>query len=192
MGEQRYEVLVHDSPWAGPTIEVLDGPDVKANRGRPVGSVDRPYELELVVEPGADPDEFPPMDFQDAPTFRLFSSRLQDVLAQAGVDNVEYIDAEVTYGPTGESLDYAVANVVGVVSALDFDRSEVVRDPLGNVINVETLCLDEEKLAGHRLITLAETPLTLVVHTELTDAIQAAELTGCRFVPPGEYRPYMI
>jgi hypothetical protein len=193
MADKSYYIMLVNSPWAGPTVEVVSGPDIMVNDGVMIGEVNQPFEMKLIVDKQAEnPSDFPPCDIHGPTRSLLFSARLIECLNKLSVDNIEYIDANVIYEPTGESVDYKVANVVGIVSGLDLEQSEVVLSRKGKVLEIEKMCLDEEKLKGHKMVRLRESIMHIVVHKSIKEAVEAASLTGFMFLSDDEFEPGMI
>ena len=149
--------MLADPPWAGPTCKVIKGPDIMVNDGVSIEVVQENYEIVLSVDKQAeDADEFPPCDIHEPTRSLMFSQRFIEILNSLGVDNIQYFDADVTYAPTGEKHAYKVSNIVGIVSGLNMDKSEVILSERGNVLQIEQMCLDEEKLKGHKICRLKE------------------------------------
>ncbi len=135
MTERNFYIMVPDPPWAGPTVNVLKGPDIVVNEGIFLDDVKGKYDIVLSVDTKAnEPTEFPPCDIHGPSRSLLFSQRFINILDSLGVENVQYFDADVTYAPTGERWPYRIANIVGMVSGLDMDKSEVIlsRKGIGN------------------------------------------------------------
>ena len=106
--------------------------------------------------------------------------------------NIQYFDAEVTYAPTGTNVSYQIANVLGLVEGLNLEKSAVIMSPRGNVISIERMCLDEEKLSETKICRLKEDPMLIVVHRSIREAVEEAGLTGFMFIADDEYEPGMI
>lgn len=193
MTDKDYFIMLADPPAAGPTATVKKGPEIQVNNGVCLEDVQGTYEIVLSVDRSAtDASEYPPLDIHGPTRPLLFSQRFVDVLDSLGVDNIQYFDADVVYEPTGETLPYNVANVVGVVSGLNLEQSDVIVSPKGNVLNIEAMCLDEQKLEGHKVCRLEERVMHIVVHKSVKEAVEAADLTGFLFVSDDEYEPSMI
>ena len=153
-----------------------------------------PLAFELRVDQKADqPLEFPPLDWHDpAGGQPLFSSRMVQTLSRYGVDNIDYYPATVRYLPTEGLLDYAVANVIGLVEGLDHAASTLIRSSRGRIIGIEALRLDASRCQGLKLFRLREQPDTLVVSAELAQRLNDAGLTGLLLLRDHEWQPGMI
>lgn len=188
----KHYILIEEADWAGPTPKLLQGPDIDLTRGR-LETVDEPFEFLLEVDKQADkPLDFPPLDFAATVNQPLFSARFQAVLARAGVDNIQYFPAKVIYAPTGQEVDYQVANVIGVARALDTDASECDVDEDGFVDDFETMVLDEDKLLDLDFVRLFEMLNIIVISEKVADAINEAQLSGLRVMDPSEWEPGII
>lgn len=191
MNENQFYIMLADTPWAGPVAEVIKGPDIMVNNGVALDSITESYQIHLSVdEKAGNPHEFSPCDIHGPGRSLLFSKEFIDILASLGVENVQYFDADVTYLPTGKKYAYKVSNIVGIVSGLDMEHSEVLLSPRGNVIEIERMKLDESKLKGHKMVRLQESAGTLViVHESIKNAVDNAGLRGFLFLRDHEYKP---
>lgn len=193
MSDKNFFIMLPDPPWAGPTVKALQRPDVMVNDGVFLHDVKQKYEMLLTVDKKAkDPAEYPPCDIHGPSRTLMFSKRFIAILAALGVDNIQYLDADVTYEPTGEKVLYKVANVVGILSGLDMGQSDVVLSSEDNILDIETMCFDENKLDGHKIFRLQEHIQLLVVHRSIKEAVENAGLTGFMFLTDNEYEPGMI
>ena len=193
MTDTEFYIMLADPPWAGPTAKIITGPDIMVNDGVFIGGVQKSYDIKLVVDKQAkDPSEFPACDIHGPSRTLLFSQRFINALNSLGVDNIQYFDADVVYAPTGEKLAYKVANIIGIVSGLDMARSDVTMNNQGNVLGIEEMALDEEKLKNHKICRLQEDIMLIVVHRSIKDAVEEAGMTGFMFVADDEYEPGMI
>lgn len=193
MSGKNFFIMLCDPPWAGPTVKVLTGPDVMVNDGVFLPEVKEKYEMLLIVDDKAKvPKEYPPCDIHGPSRTLMFSKRFIEILSAMGVDNIQYLNADVTYEPTGEKVIYKVANVVGILSGLDMEKSDVILSSEDNIIEIETMCFDESKLDGHKIFRLQEHIMLLVVHRSIKEAVEDAGLTGFMFLTDDEYEPGMI
>lgn len=194
MNNQHF-ILLNDPDWAGPTAFRLSGSDELLTSGQRLSEPLGPMVFELRVDPRAgDPLAYQPLDLQipgsDQP---LFSARMIGVLAQAGVVNIDYYPATVTYQPTGEQVDYQIANVIGRVPALDRSKSEVDADEEDGVIyGIHKLRLDHERCCGLDIFRLDEMSSFFIVSSRLASVLTASGLTGMRIIADHEWRRGMI
>jgi|GEM_PF-5480116 len=193
MSDNKFFIMLTDTPWAGPTAKVVKGPDIMVNDGVYLENAKEGYEIHLSVDEKAeDANEFPPCDIHGPGRSLMFSKRFIEILISLGVDNIQYFDADVTYLPTGAKYSYKVSNIVGVVSGLDMDQAEVFLSPRGNVIEIDRMKLDEDKLKGHKMVRLQESVSLIIVHESIKKAVEDAGLTGFLFISDDEYEPGLI
>ncbi len=185
--------MLSDPPWAGPTVNILSGPDIVVNDGVLIENVRQKYEIELTVDRQAENKEaFPPCDIHGPSRGLMFSHRLIEILNNEGANNIQYFDADVSYKPTGEKYNYRVANILGSISALDIEKSDVILSRKGNVIDIEQMVLNEAKMNGNKIFRLEESIMHIVVHRSIKEAIEAAKLSGFLFITDDEYEPGML
>lgn len=185
--------MLADPPSAGPVSKVIKGPEMMVNDGVFRNAISKPYEIVLSVDKQAkNLRDYPPCDIHGPGRSLLFSQRFIHILDSLGVDNIQYFDADVTYAPTGAKHDYKVANIVGLVSALDMNQSEVILSRQGNVLDIEEMHLDEQKLEGYKICRLKEDTMLIIVHKSIKEAVDNAALTGFMFVTDEEFEPGMI
>lgn len=185
--------MLADPPWAGPTAKVMSGPDIRAYNGEPIHGIDERFEILLSVDSKAPhPINFPPLDIHGPNRTLIFSQKFIEVLAELKVTDIQYFDADVTYEPTGEKVSYKVANVLGLVEGLDREKSDLILSPQGNVLEIEHMCLDEERLLEQKIFRLQEDSMLIIVHKSIKEAVERAGLKGFMFVTDDEYEPGMI
>ena len=190
---KNYFVMVAESPWAGPTVKVVDVPDVRATRGKLIGNINKPFIVNLVTDPRALPTEsFPPRDIHESAKFTLYSRKFFDLLNSSGVTNIEYFPADVTDLRTNQKLEYYVGNILGRINALDHVASEFILGSVGEIMSIERMVFDESKIQGHKIFMLGELPLVIIVHRSIKEAAEAEGLTGIRFFSDDEYEPGII
>src|SRR6187431_2619979 len=94
---KNFFIMIADSPWAGPTVEPVSVPSVDALEGEFINGLETPFVVNLVTEPSALPTEnFPPRDIHEASKFMLFSRKFVELLEGLGVDNIQFLPADVT------------------------------------------------------------------------------------------------
>jgi hypothetical protein len=120
----------------------------------------------------------------------LFSPRLRQLLAGIGVDNIQYFPILLKNAVDGtQEADYEVANIVGRLTCLDRDESELVTDPDDDDIieYIEKLAITENIVGNFGLFRLHEEPEVILVSEQIKVACESAEITGVRFCKPSEY-----
>lgn len=185
--------MLAESEWAGPNAFVDYETPFRMDRGRVLDNAAFEFNVELLVDKLAtDPSPFPPCDIHNLRSGYLFSQRLIELLERLGVDNIQYFNANVTYQNNLQKLAYKAANILGVVSALDMDASEVVLTSQGGVITIEKMVLDEARLQGHKIVRLFESVMNVIVHRSIKEAVEAEGLTGFMFVSDDKFEMGMI
>lgn len=193
MTDKNFYIMLENAPCAGPNTTTLTGPDFMIDDGVFISDQEQSYEISLTIDKQADnPAEFSPCDIHRLDSGLLFSQRFIDLLTELNVDNIQYFDAKVIYEATGFQLPYKAANVIGKVSGLDLNNSNVELSRKGNIIAVRTMKFDENKMQGHKIFRLQERVMLIVVHRSIKEAVEIAGLTGFMFVTDDEYDPSMI
>jgi len=97
-----------------------------------------------------------------------------DLLAAAGVDNVDVYPATILNPETGETIDdYVVLNIVGAIACADLEASSGVELAPGIRVLDEPV-LRQSVVREARIFRLAEDPVQIVVADALADRIRAA------------------
>jgi hypothetical protein len=119
----------------------------------------------------------------------LYSDRLKDILDANGVDNIDYYDAEVVDEAHSTRCHYNAANIIGQLSAVDRQLSDVTPVKGSDLLldDVEKLVLDEKRLAEILICRLAEYDLLTVVHDRIRTAIESIPARGVVFVKPEDW-----
>jgi hypothetical protein len=119
----------------------------------------------------------------------VFSSRLRQVLAAAGIDNIQYFDFTIRTGDGVEIRDYWIANIVGRVACVDMARSELALDAdvPGEVAFIESLALNEEAAAGFDLFRLHEDNTVVVASDRVKRVCEETQITGVTFCHPANF-----
>ncbi len=192
MSDKNFFIMLENVPWAGPSTTTLTGPDFMIDDGVFLSNHKQSYEISLAVDKQADnPADFPACDIHRLDSGYLFSERFIELLKNLNVDNIQYFDAKVIYEPTGLQLPYKAANITGIASGLDLNKSEVEFDD-DIIIDIESMHFNENKMQGHKIFRLQESIMLVVVHRDIKEAIENAGLTGFMFVTDDEYDPSMI
>lgn len=190
----EHHILLSDPAWAGPTAYRTSGIDTIMNLGRRLETDPGAFAFELRVDSKAlDPAAFAPLDWHDPRGGQpLFSERMATVLEQAGVANIDYYPVRVRYQPTGAEVNYRLANVIGLISALDTAASEVSADDDGFIFDIASMRLDPSKCRGLDLFRLKEMPNLMIVSLALKRVLEGSGLTGFRVIEDHEWQPGMI
>lgn len=193
MHNKNYYIMLADAGWAGPTAFVDDETPFRMDDGVLLGDTEFEFNIKLLVDKQAsDPSAFPPCDIQDLRSGYLFSQRFIELLGRLGVDNIQYFNANVTYQDNPQKLAYKAANILGVISALDMNASEVILSRKGRVLAIEKMVIDEARLQGHKIVRLFESIMHVVVHRSVKEAVEAEGLTGFMFVSDDKFEMGML
>jgi hypothetical protein len=144
-----------------------------------------PEPLEFQLGPhGTDVTDFFPT------AIPLMSVRMLDMLAKAGVDNIESFEATLldkNGKPAPE--EFRAVNIIGRVSCADLDASDCEcddpDDPVG--VDFDSLVIDEERADGHIFFRLHEAVNGVVVHDSVRQALEPLNLRGIVFVNPEDW-----
>jgi hypothetical protein len=139
--------------------------------------IELPFKFRVKFSQGIDdPGKKQPLyDFM--PNRRVMHKRLVGAILSTGVDNLQTFPAEVLDADSGAlSREYLVVNVIGLISCANRDESR--SHPLGNVQFFEELVLDQPRTAGALMFRLAESPIEIVVHEKVADAIRTGNFHG--------------
>ena len=119
----------------------------------------------------------------------LFSERLRDAVSK-GKSEIQFFDVRLT-NEAGKDIParYYLANVVGLVQAFDWDRSEFDETyrPQGVASHIEKLVLRKDLNTDLDLFRLAEAPRVLIVSGRLRNDLETAGITGIEFLEPKDY-----
>lgn len=117
----------------------------------------------------------------------LITRGLLKAFRAAGVDNLDAYHTVITHPTTGfVTTDYVAANLIGLVSAADLNRSRVVGGSSDHLIDTDFdgFTVDPAKARRLLMFRLAENTSAIVVHRSLRDHLCAAGFDQLRFVPP--------
>ncbi len=186
--------MSYDPPWAGPTPRRVSKWDENLNLGIKLDDDPGLFEFILEVESNApNPEEFRALDWHDPDKgHTLFSTRMQNTLKEAGVDNIDYYPAKVLFGNTRLPLEYKVANILGLISGLDREASVFEEDEDGFIEEIYSMVFDESKFHDLKMFRLEEFENLIIVHKKLKAAIEKNSLTGMTFIEDEEWEPGII
>ncbi|MCA9139365.1 MAG: hypothetical protein KDB00_21470 [Planctomycetales bacterium] len=128
----------------------------------------------------------------NATTGLLFSSKLRDVLASVGVDNLQFFDCVIHFAAENRDLtDYRIANIVGRVACIDESTSDFMYMPSDptEILMINKLGIDESKIEELLMLRLHEYDQIILVHEKVKTAILDAGITGVQFFKPEDYKP---
>lgn len=118
--------------------------------------------------------------------YLVFSPKLRAALDMAGVTNIEYYPARIKNRLTGEVIsDYKIANIVGLVYCMDWEKATYTRDPdrPDRAEEITHLVIDATKIPDHLpLFRLGEQRTTIICNQRVQDTLIAEGITGVRFI----------
>lgn len=145
--------------------------------------IDLPYHFEMSVAEGQTPQLYGWYPGSD-----LMQQRLVDVLHSAGVDNLQTFPAEIRQKDTGEEvLGYTVVNIVGRVPCAVLDQSNT--SPLADVYYFHDLTIDPSRTQGMLMFRLDESPMIVLVHEKIAEAIKNGGFLGVTLEEVKEHAP---
>lgn len=106
-----------------------------------------------------------------------WSQKLVDAVRACGVDNFQTYQAKLLNEQTGDTwTNYLVVNVIGLISAVDLERSTAIKiadRPYGAVglYGINELVFRPELVRGLRLFRLAEDPSFLMMEESVVDQL---------------------
>lgn len=117
------------------------------------------------------------------------SPKLVKCFRAAGVDNIQFFPGEAIYLPSRDAYSYQVANIVGLVKALDVEDSDCEVDEDGFVEMFYTLRLDREAVEPFDLFRMFESFHTIIVSSRVRLMLESHGITGVRFVGEEDWEP---
>jgi hypothetical protein len=120
----------------------------------------------------------------------VISDRFRHLLDGAGIDNVQYIAAEIADVVSGRTFaDYFIANVIGLVDCIDLTRSKVTfrAAPPGAIRFIDELHIDERRAGGLPLFRLARRSTIVMMSEPVQQKIASANLRGVGLIPAEGY-----
>lgn len=144
--------------------------------GRPIDiDIPTPLEYEIIGDHSGTMRHF----FQE-PGAPLMSTDLINVLVANGVNNLQTFDAIITDREKNQTYtNYKSVNVIGLISAVDLDKSEytdlgIGGDGVPSNLFFKTLVLDESRCSELLMFRLAEKVSALVIHASIRKAIETS------------------
>jgi len=116
----------------------------------------------------------------------LISERFRLALEKGGVDNVQYIPADIEDQIGGQTYsNYFMANVIGIVDCIDMSKSKLtMRAALPDKIrDIDELHIDEPRACDLPLFRLARKSTLVLINESLQKVLAAAALRGVGLTP---------
>lgn len=134
-------------------------------------------------------DDSPPRDITFATLGAMIvSERARRVFDRIPSVSVQYIDVAVP----GMDDRFWIANILTAVDCIDermfrverFKPGDLVRpDRIGQIKQIDTLWIDEERARGHDLFRLKDCLIPVIVSDDMRDAVIRGGLFGPKFAP---------
>ncbi|MDB4987648.1 MAG: hypothetical protein JWN04_2826 [Myxococcaceae bacterium] len=121
----------------------------------------------------------------------VVSDEIRKVLERAGVDNIQYFEAQLHIEFAEEPIrGYWLANVIGMVSCVDPDASTFEPSFGSETGELRGFEVDPAQTYGLSLFRLAEDPRLVVVSNRVRAALEATHLRGLLFQETRTYDGY--
>jgi hypothetical protein len=143
--------------------------------------IDLPFEYEMSSEEGEE------VKFHGwYPGSHLMQQRFIETLQKAGVNNLQIFPAHIVReGTKKEVPGFSVVNIVGCVSCAVMEESKA--EPfIGNVFYFQDLVIDPKRVGDLLMFRVEESPMIVLVHDKVADAIRKAGFPGMVLEPATE------
>lgn len=188
----KYFILWAGAMYPGERTRRLEGGDWGGLRagsfieGRPISSpIALPIEVELVADDRGDA-QMPSIFVVPA---LVLHKDVANLLSEAGVENIQYFSASLVDPNTAAQFsDYLLGNVLGVVDAIDMEKSEAAEDsPPGIAMQFETMIIDPAKCKGQLLFRLMHRQNLIVIAESVADKLRGSKLPFIHMVEPEDF-----
>jgi hypothetical protein len=115
----------------------------------------------------------------------LISAKFRRALDSAGVDNIQYIPAEIHDEVEKKTYsDYFVANVIGLVDCMDMANSKLTMRAAtpDQIRDIDELHIDEARARDHAIFRLDRYSPLVLVNERVKKALTKAKLSGVELV----------
>jgi len=148
-----------------------------------------PPEPIIIKLRGTDEDDWVLGDLWLTP-ITVMSSRLHEVLVQAGVDNLDTYAVELHDPEDGTVYkDFVAFNLVGKIAAADAGKTQFFAGSRERMISadIDSLAVDGDKARGALMFRLAESVNAVIVHESVKNAIEGAGIDTLTFIEPEDW-----
>lgn len=112
----------------------------------------------------------------------LMTQSLVDLLLRNGVDNLQIFPCEIKREKTEEEITgFSTVNIVGRVSCANLSQSSSM--PVADSHYFERLVIDIEKTNGQLVFRVDESPMVVLVHEKIANAISNSDIFGLSLEP---------
>jgi len=120
----------------------------------------------------------------------LWRDDLIQALREAGVDNIECYNTAIRDPDNGEvHTNYKAVNIVGLVAAVDWDKSKATVPPDGSArtdVDLDGFSVDASKTGQFLLFRSAESTNGILIHESVKRHLEQKGFTDLAFYPPEE------
>lgn len=122
----------------------------------------------------------------------IVSLPMKNVLAQFDLGFLEFFPVPVHNTWDDQIADYFFVHVLSNIDFIDKAHSDITwyEDEYGGIERVRSLAIVESKLQGRHVFRSPDLFQDTFISEEVKVALEAAELTGIKFVPASEYQRY--
>jgi hypothetical protein len=108
----------------------------------------------------------------------LYSNKVKNCLERCGVDNIDYYPVAIKDPKNCVNADYWFVNILGRISCLDVDNSDVEVDAFGDGLDFKSFAIDESRTAGTKIFRLHERSRLVIIHESIYSALSEIGLKG--------------
>jgi hypothetical protein len=122
----------------------------------------------------------------------IISPRMMAVLSQFDVGFLEFFSVPVPNTWDDQVAGYFFFHVLYSIDFIDKGNSDIIwyEDKYGGIEKVRSLSINETKLKGRNIFRSPDLFQDTFISEDVKAALEAAELTGIKFVPASEYQRY--
>jgi len=145
------------------------------------------YELPIKIPAEIDKDERIVYTDIINPGVPLFSEKMKSFLDELGVENIDYFPVEIIDYETKEILaNYWLAIVIGLVSCIDLDKTEVAQSASGRAV-ISKFSIDQSKVGEYKLFRLHHIPGLIIIDEDMKEKLSKVDFKGVSFQPTEQY-----
>ena len=117
----------------------------------------------------------------------LFHKNFIAELDRLGVDNIQFFPVHM-HAPDGMiEKAFSMANVIGLVDAVDTDRSKIEPRAHGGIGTLYSFTIDEEKAKGLHIFRILHAPALIIIDEWLFEKLVAYNIPGVMMYPTEDY-----